>query len=64
MKKIEVDKRLRGCGWWLDRQGSRHEIWTNGELTEAVPRHKEIDEHTARSILRRAAANPVQKDKR
>ncbi|HEY7376343.1 MAG TPA: type II toxin-antitoxin system HicA family toxin [Polyangia bacterium] len=59
MKKSELEKELRDCGWWLARQGSRHEVWTNGKVTEAVPRHKEIDEHTARSIVRTAKANRV-----
>jgi mRNA interferase HicA len=58
MKKGELQRRLRDLGWWLERQGGRHEVWTNGEATEAVPRHNEIDEHIARSILRRAQANP------
>ncbi len=56
MKKTELDRALRDLGWWLERQGGRHEVWTNGEVTEFVPRHKEIDEHLARSILKRAQA--------
>jgi mRNA interferase HicA len=59
VKKTELERRLRGWGWWLDRQGRRHEVWTNGEMTEAVPRHKEIDEGTARSIIRKAQASHV-----
>ena len=60
VRKSELEKRLREYGWWLDRQGGRHEVWTNGKLTEAVPRHREIDEHTARSILRKAETSPGQ----
>jgi mRNA interferase HicA len=60
MKKTELERKLRGCGWWLDRQGGRHEVWTNGKMTEAVPRHRDIDERTARSIARKAQANPGQ----
>ena len=59
VKKADLDKRLRECGWWLARQGSRHEVWTNGKVTEAVPRHREIDEYTARSILRKAREQRV-----
>jgi hypothetical protein len=43
----------------LARQGARDEVWTNGKVTEAVPRHREIDEHTARSIIRAAKTHPV-----
>jgi mRNA interferase HicA len=59
VKKSELEKQLRDCGWWLARQGSRHEVWTNGKVAEAVPRHREIDEHTARSIIKVAKANRV-----
>jgi mRNA interferase HicA len=59
VKKSEIEHELRDCGWWLARQGHRHEVWTNGKVTEAVPRHKEIDEYTARSILKKARAQRV-----
>lgn len=59
VKKSELEHELHDCGWWLGRQGRRHEVWTNGKVTEAVPRHKEIDEHTARSIVRKARAHRV-----
>jgi hypothetical protein len=34
--------------------GSKHEKWTNGVHSVAVPRHKEIPEGTARAILKEA----------
>ena len=48
-----MQKKLKQLGWWLLRQG-KHEIWTNGELTIPVPRHDEINEMTARGILKDA----------
>jgi len=54
MKKRELDKRPKECGWYFFRQGGRHELWTNGEHVVAVPRHKEIDENMARIILKEA----------
>ena len=48
MKKRELEKELSRLGWWLKRQGGNHEIWTNGEDTEPVPRHREIKEHLAK----------------
>ncbi|HMF43096.1 MAG TPA: type II toxin-antitoxin system HicA family toxin [Polyangia bacterium] len=64
VKKSDLDRRLREQGWWLDRQGGRHEVWTNGKLTEPVPRHREIHERTAHSILRKAEASPGPRGRR
>jgi len=58
MKKRDLEKMLGLEGWWLLRQGGGHELWTNGEHTVAVPRHREIAEYTARVILRKARMNP------
>jgi len=57
MKRRELHKKLIQCGWHLHRQGSSHEVWTNGEHIITVPRHKEIREITARMILRAATMN-------
>jgi len=40
-------------GWRFLRSGGRHDVWTDGEREEAVPRHREINEKLARAILRR-----------
>jgi hypothetical protein len=32
VRKSELEKRLREYGWWLDRQGARHEVWNVDEL--------------------------------
>ena len=53
MKRRALEKSLRECGWTLLLHGGRHDVWTNGELEEAVPRHTEINEHLARAIIRR-----------
>lgn len=55
VKKTDLERALKEAGWWLERQGGSHEIWTDGETTEAVPRHKEINEILAKKILRKAA---------
>ena len=36
----------------LLRRGGRHDVWTDGEREEAVPRHRNINEQLARAILR------------
>ena len=53
MKKRELEKALRQLGWTLLRHGRRHDVWTDGEREEAIPRHTEINEKLAQTILRR-----------
>ena len=55
MKARELKRRLAAMGWRDTGKGSRHEKWTNGMHSIAVPRHKEIAEGTARAILKEAA---------
>ena len=54
MKKRDLEKGLRQLGWRFLRHGKKHDVWTDGEREEAVPRHREINEILARVILRRA----------
>jgi len=58
MKKRDLERKLKKLGWRLKRQGSNHEVWTNGEMTEPVPRHNEIGETLAKKILEKARVNP------
>ena len=44
---------MRALGWWFLRSGGKHDIWTDGDSEEAIPRHREINERLARVILRR-----------
>lgn len=53
MKRRDLIKRLKGAGWYFEREGSNHTIYTNGKKSEAIGRHTEIDEKLARKILRR-----------
>jgi mRNA interferase HicA len=54
VKRRDLEKRLSECGWRFLRSGRRHDVWTDGEREEAVPRHREINERLAQAILRRA----------
>ena len=38
----------------LVRQGANHEIWRIGGERIVIPRHREVNEHTAEGILRKA----------
>ena len=53
MKRWELERRLRALGWTLVRNGRRHDVWSDGESQEAVPRHAEINERLALAILAR-----------
>ena len=48
------DREKLQYGWKFLRHGGRHDIWTDGEKEEPIPRHREINEKLARAILRRA----------
>jgi mRNA interferase HicA len=61
MKGRDLRKKLGEYGWYFLREGSDHEIWSNGEVIEPIPRHREVSEYLARKILRRAKNNPGRK---
>jgi mRNA interferase HicA len=54
MKRKLLEIELKSLGWWFLRHGGNHDIWTDGERQEAIPRHNEINEKLARSILIKA----------
>ena len=53
MKYKDLVRKLKSMGCVLRRQGAKHEFWLNPATGEcqSVPRHKEINEYTARAIL-------------
>ena len=53
MKRRDLIKKLEMNGWWLARHGTNHDVYTNGEKSEPIPRHTEIKETTAKAILKR-----------
>lgn len=54
MKRRELEEALRRLGWRFLRHGAKHDVWTDGERQEPIPRHREINEKLAQAILRRA----------
>lgn len=56
MKRKDVIRRIKELGAVLDREGGEHSIYRNlrtGQLVP-VPRHAEINELTAKKIIRDA----------
>lgn len=64
MKKREVERQLKALGWHFLRAGGNHDIWTNGVEKTQVPRHNEVNEYTAKGILKDAAKHPGPKGRR
>jgi mRNA interferase HicA len=54
VKRRELERRLLALGWSLVRHGGNHDVWTDGEQLEYVPRHAEINDNLARKILKKA----------
>ena len=56
VKRQELESALRALGWSFLKHGGNHDLWGHPQRKRklAVPRHKEIKEHLARSLLRQA----------
>ena len=53
MKQRDLVKLLKKNGWKYLRDGGNHDIYTDGVRIEAIPRHKEIKETTAKAIIKK-----------
>jgi predicted RNA binding protein YcfA (HicA-like mRNA interferase family) len=55
MKRRDLIRRLERMGCVLTRSGGRHDWYTNVEAkrSQPVPRHTEINEHLAKSIIKK-----------
>jgi len=55
MKRRDLIKRLEEMGCVLIRHGGRHDWYTNNKTKQShpVPRHKEINENLAKSIIKK-----------
>lgn len=53
MKRKDLLKRFSKKGWWIDREGAKHTVVTNGVDIEMVPRHAELNEELAKAIIKR-----------
>ncbi len=49
MKKTDMERKLNNAGFSLIRNGSNHDIWKKGDVEISVPRHREINEITAKT---------------
>lgn len=54
MKRVDLIRHIESHGCVLAREGSRHSVYFNpaNDQTTAVPRHREVNDFTARKICR------------
>lgn len=53
MKRRDLIKKLEAAGFQLKEHGGNHDTYKRGHDIEQVPRHTEINEITARCILKK-----------
>lgn len=58
MKRRKLIKSIEENGWWFDHEGTNHTIYTNGKQFEPIPRHPDVNEQTAKDIIKRTKKNP------
>lgn len=55
MKRKELINKIVGNGYKFLRHGSCHDLFSNGKRIETVPRHKNINEVLAKTIIKRCS---------
>lgn len=58
VKRRDLVKYLEENGFSLLREGSKHSIYTNGERTIPVKRHRVLDRITANQLCKQAGVQP------
>lgn len=53
MKQRDLIKKLEDAGFCFEEHGGNHDTYKRGNDIEQIPRHKEINEITAKRILRK-----------
>lgn len=53
MKRRILIKMFEKKGWYFKRDGAGHDIYTDGEQTEPIPRHREINEKLAKYLIKK-----------
>ncbi|HEY7153368.1 MAG TPA: type II toxin-antitoxin system HicA family toxin [Gemmataceae bacterium] len=58
VKRRDLVKHLEEHGFSLLREGKKHSIYTNGERTIPVKRHRMLDRITANQLCKQAGVPP------
>ena len=59
VKRRDLVRYLETSGFRLLREGANHAIYTNGEKTIPVKRHRQFDRITANELCKQAGLNPI-----
>ena len=54
MNRVDLIRKIEAMGCQLIRHGGNHDWYRNlsTNISEAVPRHREVNEHLARKIIK------------
>jgi mRNA interferase HicA len=44
-------KLFEKAGWYYNREGSNHTVYTDGNRIEQIPRHREVNEVLAKHLI-------------
>jgi mRNA interferase HicA len=53
MKRKDLIKLFERNGWVFEREGGNHTVYTNGQISEAIPRHSEVNERLAKALIKK-----------
>ncbi len=53
MKRKDLIKLFERNSWKFEREGGNHTVYTNGQESEAIPRHNEINEKLAKALIKK-----------
>jgi len=59
VKRLDLVKYLEQNGFYLLREGGNHSIYTNGDKTIPVKRHRGFDRITANELCKQAGLTPI-----
>ena len=58
IKRRDLVKYFEENGFYLFREGAKHSVYTNGEKTVPIKRHRTLDRITANELCKQAGLKP------
>ncbi len=58
VKRKDLVEYFEAHGFYLLREGKKHAIYTNGQKTIPIKRHRTLDRITANALCKQAGLNP------
>jgi predicted RNA binding protein YcfA (HicA-like mRNA interferase family) len=59
VNRRDLVKYLEQNGYYLLREGKKHSIFTNGERSIPIKRHRTLDRVTANELCKQAGLKPI-----